>query len=458
MSLLANYDVVIVGAGTAGSMAAASLANKGLKVALLDRLAKEKIGIKVCGDATSGEHFKRIQSITKVDPPKGEEVIQKVKGAWLYSPDHEVKLELVEDGGTGIIIDRFKLGMRILNDAIDFGAELIDEAFVKEPIITKDFVTGVKYRGKDKNTHEISGKVVIDASGIIGTLRTKLNPEKTFMDLELASKDVCNCYREIRDVETEIESPEFIRLFFDQELCPGGYLWEFPRGPNSMNAGLGVMRNYALEHKMNPHKQFDLYLKRSKDFYKDSKLLNGGAWRVPLRRPQDNLVWNGFMLIGDSGTQVKPTDGGGIGISVTASAIAAKTIVNSLEVDNVSTAGLWDYSVEFMNSIASINAPLALMKDYMIPLPSSIINEIFHKGIMGEADLLYGNASGEIASGFKQNLIRAWRGKRILGTLVKLRSILKQMDTARDLYKNYPTHPDDFLPWRDKILSLYGEK
>jgi len=455
---MTNYDVVIVGAGTAGSMAAAGLANKGLKVALLDRQPKVKIGVKVCGDATSGEHFKRIQPITKVDPPKNDEKKQKVKGAWLYSPDREVKLELVEKGGTGIIIDRFKLGMRILNDAIDFGAELLDESFVKEPIITNDYVTGVRYSGKDKNMHEMSGKVVIDASGIIGTLRTKLNPEKTFMDLELAPKDVCNCYREIRDVKTEIESPEFIRLIFDQELCPGGYLWEFPRGPNSMNAGLGVMRNYALEHKLNPHKQFELYLKRSKDFYKDSKLLNGGAWRVPLRRPQDNLVWNGFMLIGDSGTQVKPTDGGGIGISVSAAATAAKTITSALEEDNVSTAGLWDYSVEFMNSIASINAPLAIMKDYMIPLPSSIVNEIFHKGILGEADLLYGNASGKISGGFKQNLIRAWRGKRILGTLLQLRNILKKMDIARDLYENYPIHPDDFLPWRENILSLYGEK
>jgi geranylgeranyl reductase family protein len=455
---MANYDVVIVGAGTAGSMAAAGLANKGLNVALLDRHPKQKIGVKICGDATSGEHFRRIKPITKVDPPKGDEVIQKVKGAWLYSPDREVKLELVEEGGTGIIIDRFKLGMRVLNDAIDLGAELLDESYVKEPIVTNDYVTGVKYRGKDKNIHEISGKVVIDASGIIGMLRTRLDPDKTFMDLELAAKDVCNCYREIRDVETEIESPEFIRLIFDQELCPGGYLWEFPRGPNSMNAGLGVMRNYALENKMNPHKQFDLYLERSKKFYENSKLLNGGAWRVPLRRPQDNLVWNGFMLVGDSGTQVKPTDGGGIGISVNAAAMATKTIVQALEVDDVSTAGLWDYSIEFMNSIASINAPLAIMKDYIIPLPSSIINEIFHKRVLGEDDLLYGNASGKISSSLKDNLIRAWRGKRVLGTLLEFRKILKRMDAARDLYENYPANPDEFLPWREKILSLYGEK
>ncbi|MHA2226139.1 MAG: geranylgeranyl reductase family protein [Candidatus Hodarchaeales archaeon] len=450
---MSDYDVIVVGAGTGGSVAAAALANKGLKVGLFDRQPKEKIGIKVCGDATSGEHFKRIKDITKIDPPKGEEIRQKIKGAWLYSPDREVKFELVEEGGTGILIDRFKLGMRILNNAIDFGAELFDSTMVKEPIIEHDQVTGIRYRGPDKNLHEMTAKIIVDASGIGAVLRTKLDQEKTFMDKELAPKDVCNCYREVRDVETEIESPEFIRIMFDQELCPGGYLWEFPRGPNSMNAGLGVMKI----NKLKPHPQFNKYLQREKDFYHDSKLIHGGGWRVPLRRPQDNLVWNGFLLVGDSGTQVKPTDGGGIGISVNAAAMASKTIIKALETDNVSMDGLWDYNSEFMTSIAPINAPLAIMKDFVIPLPSSVLNDVFHKKIVEAGDLLYGNASGEISGGFFKTVQRLYRGKSMLGLLWKLRSIIKKMDTARKLYEDYPITSEGFLTWRKEILQLYGE-
>lgn len=453
MVIVANYDVIIAGAGTAGSVAAAALANKGLKVALLDRQPKEKIGVKVCGDATSTNHFKRITSVVKIDPPHGEEIRQKIKGAWLYSPDREVKLELVEEGGTGVIIDRFKLGMRILETAIDIGAELFDSTMVKEPIIEHDQVTGVKFRGKDKNINNMSANVVIDASGIGAVLRTKLNPNKTFMDLELAPKDVCNCYREVRDVQEEIDSPEFIRLIFDQELAVGGYIWEFPRGPFSMNVGLGVMRI----NKMNPHKQFDLYLDRRKEFYKDSKLVHGGAWRVPLRRPQDNLVWNGFVLVGDAGTQVKPTDGGGIGISINAAAMASKAIANAIENDDVSMKSLWDYNVEFMNTIAPVNAPLAIMKDFIIPMPSSIINEVFHKRVVEAGDLLYGNATGQISSGFFHTFRRAWRGKRLIRTLLKFRSVLKKMDIARSLYENYPESSEDFIPWRQKITKLYGE-
>lgn len=450
---MVNYDVIVVGAGTGGSVTAAALANKGLKVALLDRQPKEKIGVKVCGDATSGEHFKRIQKITKIDPPKDDEIRQKIKGAWLFSPDREVKFELVEEGGTGIIIDRFKLGMRILNNAIDFGAELHDSTYVKGPIIDQDRVTGIKYRGEDKNIHEMSAKIVVDASGVGAVLRRKLDPEKTYMDYELAPKDVCNCYREVRDVQNEIESPEFIRIMFDQELCPGGYLWEFPRGASSMNAGLGVMRI----NKLNAHVQFNKYLEREKTFYHNSKLIHGGAWRVPLRRPQDNLVWNGFLLVGDSGTQVKPTDGGGIGISANAAALASKTITRALENENVSMNSLWDYNVEFMTTIAPVNAPLAIMKDFIIPLPSSIINTVFHNKIVEGNELLYGNATGEISGGFFKTLQRAYRGKRILRTLLKFRSVLKKMDKARELYENYPKTPETFLLWREKILKLYGD-
>ncbi|MFX0085776.1 MAG: hypothetical protein ACFFAU_08880, partial [Candidatus Hodarchaeota archaeon] len=333
------------------------------------------------------------------------------------------------------------------------GAELFDSSMVKEPIIDHDQVTGIRYRGKDKNLREMSGRIIVDASGIPATLRSKLDPEKTWMDIELYPKDVCNCYREVRDVEGDIESPGFIRLMFDQDLCPGGYLWEFPRGPNSMNAGLGVMKI----NKLNPHKQFDLYLEREKQFYNNSKLLHGGAWRVPLRRPQDNLVWNGFLLIGDAGTQVKPTDGGGIGISVTAAAMATKTISNAIEDDTLAMENLWNYNVEFMTTIAPINAPLAIMKDYIIPLPSSLINEVFHKKIIQGEDLMYGNASGEISGGLFKTLQRVYRGRRMIGTLLKLRSILKKMDKARGLYYNYPKSPVEFPIWREKILELYGD-
>lgn len=452
---MSEYDVIVVGAGTGGSVTAAAVSRMGLKVALLDRWPKEKVGVKVCGDATSQFHFSEIKDIIPIEPPTIEngEVRQWVHGASLVSPDHKTKFRMVEEGSTGCIIDRFKMGMRLLDTAIDNGAEFIDEAMVKKPIVENNKVTGIEYRDKDKNIKEIKAKVTVDASGIVAVLRNQLDPEKTHMDTSLLPKDVCNCYREVRDIKTEFEDRNIIRIYFDQELCPGGYLWEFPRGTHSINAGLGVMKMFD----MNPKKQFELYLKREKDLYEGSTLIHGGGWRVPLRRPIDNLVWNGFMLVGDSGTQVKPTDGGGIGISIQAAAMAAETIKNALEKNDVSMNSLWDYNVKFMRKIAPINAPLAIFKDFIIPLPSNIINTVMGKGVIDGSDLLYGNNSGEISSGFKKNLKRAWKGRSVLGTLFKMRGVLSKMDEARDLYSNFPETYADWSPWQARIKEIYNE-
>ena len=111
-----------------------------------------------------------------------------------------------------------------------------------------------------------------------------------------------------------------------------------------------------------------------------------------------------------------------------------------------------------MNIIAPVTAPLAIMKDFIIPMPSTIINEVFHKRVLEAEDLLYGNASGQISGGFMKTLRRVWRGKRLFGTLLKFRTILNKMDKARQLYNDYPKSPDEFLSWREKILTLYGEK
>jgi hypothetical protein len=111
-----------------------------------------------------------------------------------------------------------------------------------------------------------------------------------------------------------------------------------------------------------------------------------------------------------------------------------------------------------MNTIALVNSPLAIMKDFIIPLPSSLINTVFHKRIVEAGDLLYGNATGELPStGFFKTLQRAYRGRRMLGTLLKFRSVLKKMEKARDLFSNYPETPEGFLEWRAKISKLYGD-
>ena len=53
-----KYDVIVVGAGTGGALAAKTAKKLGLQTCLLERKKAESVGDKVCGDAIEGRDFK----------------------------------------------------------------------------------------------------------------------------------------------------------------------------------------------------------------------------------------------------------------------------------------------------------------------------------------------------------------------------------------------------------------
>ena len=78
-----KFDVIVVGAGTAGCLAAKTVAEAGLKTCLIDSKKREEIGAKVCGDAL-GEHHLTYLGLSK---PQGSELEKKIEGVQIYSPD-----------------------------------------------------------------------------------------------------------------------------------------------------------------------------------------------------------------------------------------------------------------------------------------------------------------------------------------------------------------------------------
>ncbi|MFX0113299.1 MAG: geranylgeranyl reductase family protein [Candidatus Hodarchaeota archaeon] len=453
-----KYDVIVVGAQTGGSAAGLVLAKMGLKVALLDSKNYEKIGEKVCGDATSPHHFERIKKDygISIDPPRGEEIRQEVEGFYFITPDRNTKLRLDLPGG--YIIDRFAFVRRLFKSAEDAGCEILHSTRVRKPIIENDAVTGVEVR-QEGNIAVLSAKVVVDASGINAAIRRELDPEKTFMDQTIQGRDMCYCYREIRDLKHEIDEPGMMRLFFDQELCPGGYYWAFPAGPTKVNAGLGVevtgsqpsAKQQFVEHVLKGDKEFS-----GVDF-RESTLVHGGGARVPLRRPIDTLVWNGLCLVGDAGSIVKPTDGGGIGLSVISAAMTAQPISDAIEQGDISRLGpLWKYNVAVMKNIGAVNAPLAILKLIVTQATNKQINEVLGKGLLTAEDLVSANSGKGLSIGQFEKIKRVLRGRKVLRLVLKLRSGLKSYNKAEKLYQSYPEDFESFLEWRKKIVKLYA--
>ena len=83
-----KYDAIVVGAGTAGCLAAKTIAEKGLKVCLIEKKKREEIGEKICGDAL-GEHHLKFLGLEK---PTGGELEAKIDGIKIYSPRRKHRL------------------------------------------------------------------------------------------------------------------------------------------------------------------------------------------------------------------------------------------------------------------------------------------------------------------------------------------------------------------------------
>ncbi|MFW9992118.1 MAG: geranylgeranyl reductase family protein [Candidatus Odinarchaeota archaeon] len=461
-----DYDVIIVGAGTGGSATGIELAKRGLKVLIIESRKKEKIGDKICGDATSQSYYTRIAKEygSTIKPPHGDEIRLVINEYAVISPDREhqysIKRSIKEDDASWII-DRYAFGQRLINEAVATGCQLIDNTRVVKPVIENDFVVGVIARDKKaQEIREYRAKVVVDASGIGAVIRKNLDQAKTHMDTELLKTDIEYAYREIRRVKNPIKDHTKCRIYFDQSLAPGGYYWVFPGGSNIVNAGLGVEPTGEYPSAKELFKQQVLKgdVRYSGADFEDSEVLNAGGAFVPLRRAIDTLVWNGLVLVGDAGCTVKPTDGGGIGISILAGVMAADPITEAIKSGDYSRDGpLWKFNLEYMRKQAIKTSPLTIVKRVIIKVDNETINEIFRLKLVTQEEIDSVNRGEGLSLSIFGTAKKLVKARKILGLLNELRKAKKDYDKAKELYLSFPESYSNFTTWKEKIEGIFSK-
>jgi len=444
-----KFDVVVVGAGTGGCMAAKTVADAGFEVCLIDRKRRESVGDKVCGDAIGKHHFDNLG----LSYPVGEELEREMVGVKIYSPDVETVFNAEGEGLYGFMINRYLFGQRLLEIATDAGATFIESTQASKPIIKDHFVTGVLTKNlKTGEEVTLSSQVVVEASGLSAALRTKLPPE-IGIDTTIHKEDVILCYREIRKLKEQISDPNFCEIYLNLQFAPGGYSWVFPESETKVNVGLGVV---ASDGSPNPKKQLYSCI-LSKKLFKESSVVTGGGGQVPTRRPLDCMTGNGITIIGDAACQVNPIHGGGMGPSMTGGAMAGKAIVEAMSNDDVSQSGLWSYNVNYMQSYGAKQAGLDVFRLFLQGLSDDDLNYGMKYRIITEKDLLKASMGEDIHVNLTEKTIRVLRGVRKLSLLKKLRETASLIKTMREHYRNYPTSPKGFGEWKKKTRHLVQE-
>ena len=441
-----KFDVIVVGAGTGGCLAAKTVAEAGLKVCMIDRKNEQDIGDKVCGDAIGKHHFDNIG----IAHPSGAELDQKIEGLKVYSPDRETVVNVKGEGIHGYLVNRQLFGQRLVKDAKDAGATLIDSTVVTEPVMKDGYVVGVLAKDlKTGNKLSLSAKIVVDASGHSAVLRKKLPPELG-IETEIKNEDVEVCYREIREVKEPIADFGFCKIYLDLQRVPGGYYWIFPKSSTTVNVGLGVAMTEGFP---NPK---DLYneLILSMPLFKGSRALTGGGGLVPTRRPISPMVGNGVIIIGDAACQVNPIHGGGIGSSMMGGVKAAEFIIKALENGDVSREALWPYTGVFMKLYGAKQAGLDIFRMLLQRLTNKEMNYGMRHHLITDDDLLKTSMGEDMNLNITEKTSRLFKGLGSLSLLKKLNATAKIMKEIKALYRNYPSSPEGLQEWEKKVQLL----
>ena len=446
---LEKYDVVVVGAGTAGCLAAKTIAHAGLKVCLVERKKREEIGEKICGDALGEHHLKTLG----LEKPQGGELEKRIEGIKIFSPDEGTIFTIEHEDFVGYLLNRRLFGQWLLRKAVDEGASLLDLTQCLEPIAEKKFVAGVLVRnlktGKDL---QLRGKVVVDASGFSAVVRRKL-PRAIGIENEVENEDVEACYREIRQLKQESENSKYCEIYLNQKVTPGGYMWIFSKSGAKVNAGLGICMRGKFP---NPKNQFYKHV-LGRPLFEGSLLLNGGAWYDPTRRPLDSMVGNGVALLGDAACLVNPIHGGGIGPSMLSGYLAGKTIVEALENGEADQKALWPYSYKYNEMYGAKQAGLDIFRMLLITSRDEDLNYGMRYELLTEDDVLKAGLGDDFHLNITETGKRVFRGLRRIRFLNKLRLTVKMMKQVKAHYRDYPETPETFEKWRVKTEAIFKE-
>ena len=320
-----KYDVVVVGAGPAGSTAAKFLSEKGIKVLLLDKCKFPRD--KPCGGGIPIGILKDFKYIEE----KG--LIESYSyGGCFHSSLVKYKVELLKNIPLIAMVLRKKFDYGLVKIAIDSGATFMEGKTFED---IKIFNNKVRIKAKDGTA--IDSEIVIGADGVWSTVAKRSGLSQNLKNFGIALVQEYPISSEIIDQYFTEKRIGHIHMQF-QGIA--GYGWVGPLKKH-LNIGIGEFERSRTNLK-DLFKYYIEFLKENKIIPENIKMGRVKGAAIP-NRPVDKTYADRILLCGDAGGLVNPFSGEGIDYAMSSGKIAANVIVEALEIGDTSANFLSKY-------------------------------------------------------------------------------------------------------------------
>jgi digeranylgeranylglycerophospholipid reductase len=344
--------IVVVGGGPCGSYAAYAAAKLGAEVLVCEE--HEEVGApKHCAGHLNVSSLERLG----IRVPRAA-IENEIKGAFFCSPSGK-QFVLRCRAPVTYVVNRELFDKHLAELAIKAGVKYRFKSGVKSLILDSGSVKGVVLKGEER----VEANVVIDAEGCSSKLL-----KKTGLDGLEGSMMVKGAQAEVDCVEGTEE--DMVEVYFGRNVAPGFFAWIIPRKDGSAKVGLatesGDPRKY-LRRFMEKHPVASQKLKKS-------RTTSISFHPIPLAGPIPKTYSDGFLVVGDAASQVKPTTGGGVIFGLTCARVAGEVAYEAVKMQDFSEAFLSRYQSRWKRLVGFDLAAMLWMRRMLDSLSDSRID------------------------------------------------------------------------------------
>ena len=311
-----DTEVLVVGAGPAGSSAAAWSARTGKEVTIIDSATFPRD--KPCGDGLTPRAIAELSSLGLAGWLTG-----RARNLGLRAAGFGQELLLPWPGGSlpnyGGAAPRMVLDATILGVATDAGAALLQNTSAHDVVIENGEIKSVIAKTADGDVKINASKVII-ADGARSQLGRKLNRQwhrdtaygvaaRGYIDSERSDDPWISSHLELRNAEKEILS---------------GYGWIFPLGSGEVNIGVGTLATSKRPADINLRALLSQYTDQQRaDWKLSGEIKSPWSALLPMGGAVSGVAGRNYMFVGDAAGCVNPLNGEGIDYGLETGRLAA---------------------------------------------------------------------------------------------------------------------------------------